>query len=255
MIKLTIWTYLITCPFLFLAGLIDSIAGGGGLISLPIYMVAGLPAHMAIATNKMSSSCGTMVTTVRFIRKGLVNVRLAIPGVCAAIAGAYLGAKVSLSLDDKVLKYILIVVLPVVAFFVMNKKVFKDHGHGRAEFNVRAVFVASIAAFVVGIYDGLYGPGTGTFLIIAFTIFAHFSVEAANAQAKVINLTTNLTSLAVFFLDGQVVIPLGIACAISNMLGNYVGSTLVMNNGTKIVKPVIILVLLLLFCKIVTELI
>ncbi len=253
--ELTIWTFLITCPFLFLAGLIDSIAGGGGLISLPIYMVAGLPAHMAIATNKMSSSCGTAVTTIRFIRKGLVNARLAIPGVCAAIAGSFLGAKISLSLDEKILKYILIVALPVVAFFVLNKNIFKDHGHGRAEFSTRSVVVATLAAFVIGIYDGVYGPGTGTFLIIAFTVFAHFSIEAANAQTKVINLTTNITSLVVFFLNGQVLIPLGIACAISNMLGNYVGSTLVMNKGTKIVKPVILLVLVMLFGKILTEVI
>lgn len=247
-------TFVIVCPFVFLAGLIDSIAGGGGLISLPIYMIAGVPPHMAIATNKLSSACGTALTTIRFIRNGLVNIKLAIPSVCAAILGSFLGARISLALDEKVLKYIMIVALPIVAFFVLNKSIFRDNGQGKATFTRRAVIVASSAAFVIGMYDGMYGPGTGTFLIIAFTVFAHFGIEASNAQAKVINLTTNLTSLTVFFLNGQVLIGLGIAAAASNMLGNYIGSTLVMSKGARIVKPVIILVLILLFVKIVTEL-
>ena len=85
---LTVKTFLIVCPLLFLAGFVDSIAGGGGLISLPAYLFAGLPVHMAIGTNKLSSACGTSLTTVRFIRKGLVRWRLAIPGVGAAIAGS-----------------------------------------------------------------------------------------------------------------------------------------------------------------------
>ena len=105
------------------------------------------------------------------------------------------------------------------------------------------------SAFVIGIYDGIYGPGTGTFLIIAFTVFAKLSVTSANAQAKVINLTTNITSLAIFLLHGQVVILLGLAAAACNMAGNYAGSGMVMDKGAKIVRPVIIFVLALLLLR------
>ena len=100
-------------------------------------------------------------------------------------------------------------------------------------------------------YDGFYGPGTGTFLIIAFTVFARMTVGSANAQAKVINLTSNITSLTVFLLNGQVLIPLGLAAAVCNMAGNWVGSGLAISKGTKIVRPVILLVLLLLLAKII----
>ena len=246
---LTPVTFLIICPLLFLAGLVDSIGGGGGLISLPAYLLAGLPVHQAIATNKLSSSCGTCLSTVRFLRRGLVNLKLAIPSVAAALVGSSLGARFSLLVSEDIMKYILFAVLPVAAFFVLNRHLFSDRA-GKAEVNRRTMMVCILSALVIGGYDGFYGPGTGTFLIIAFTVFARMSVPAANAQAKVINLTSNCASLAVFLLSGQVVFLLGIAGAVCNMAGNYLGAGLAMTKGTKIVRPVILVVLLLLLVKI-----
>ncbi|MBR0267578.1 MAG: TSUP family transporter [Clostridia bacterium] len=243
--------FLIVCPLLFLAGLVDSIGGGGGLISLPAYLFAGLPVHMAIATNKLSSACGTSLATARFIRKGLVNFRLALPSVVAAVAGSALGAKLSLSVSETVMKYILLGVLPVAAFFVLNRKWFRDDGKHAAVADRRTWIICVISAFVIGMYDGFYGPGTGTFLIIAFTAFARMTVGSANAQAKVINLTSNITSLTVFLLNGQVLFPLGLAAAACNMAGNWVGSGLAITKGAKIVRPVILLVLALLLAKII----
>ena len=248
--QLTPVMFLIVCPLLFLAGLVDSIGGGGGLISLPAYLFAGLPAHMAIATNKLSSACGTSLATARFIRKGLVNLRLAVPSVIMAVAGSSLGAKLSLLVDEAVLKYILLGVLPVAAFFVLNRHLFRDDGQQSAAADRKTLIVCSISAFVIGMYDGFYGPGTGTFLIIAFTVFTRMTVGSANAQAKVINLTSNITSLTVFLLNGQVLIPLGLAGAVCNMAGAWVGSGLAISKGVRIVRPVILLVLLLLLIKI-----
>ena len=113
--------------------------------------------------------------------------------------------------------------------------------------------MAAAAAFIIGVYDGFYGPGTGTFLIIAFTVFAKMGITSANAQTKVINLTTNITSLTIFLLHGQVIIPLGIAAALCNMAGNYIGAGLAMNKGSKIVRPVILLDLGLLLFKIIAS--
>ena len=248
--RLTPEMFLIVCPLLFLAGLVDSIGGGGGLISLPAYLFAGLPAHMAIATNKLSSACGTTLATARFIRKGLVNFRLAVPSVMMAAAGSSLGARLSLLVDEAVLKYILLGVLPIAAFFVLNRHLFRDGGQPAAA-DRKTLAVCCISAFVIGMYDGFYGPGTGTFLIIAFTVFTRMAVGSANAQAKVINLTSNITSLAVFLLNGQVLIPLGLAGAAWNMAGAWVGSGLAMSKGVKIVRPVILLVLALLLAKII----
>lgn len=247
---LTPQTFLIVCPMLFLAGLVDAIGGGGGLISLPAYLLAGVPVHQAIATNKMSSTCGTCLTTLQFIRRKLVNWRLAPPTVLAAVLGSSLGANLSLSMADGIMEKILFAVLPVVAFVVLNPKIFHDNSDQDFQLNVKAWITATVSAFAVGVYDGFYGPGTGTFLIIAFTVFTRMDLRSANAQAKVINLTTNITSLTIFLLNGQVVFLLGLAAAVCNMAGNYVGANLALTKGSRITRPVIVLVLGLLFLKV-----
>ena len=245
--------FLIVCPLLFLAGFVDAIAGGGGLISLPAYLLAGLPTHLAIGTNKLSSACGTSLTTLRFIRKGLVRWRLALPGVAAAMLGSSLGSRLSLAADERLIRGLLLVVLPVAAFLVLNPRLFPDREKDEEISAGRTLAVCLISALVIGFYDGFYGPGTGPFLIVAFTVFARLSVGTANAQAKVINLTTNLTALAVFLRGGTVVAPLGLAAAACNMLGNYLGSGLAMSKGAKITRPIILAVLALLLVKIVTD--
>ena len=246
---LTPQTFLIVCPMLFLAGLVDAIGGGGGLISLPAYLLAGLPIHNAIATNTLSSTCGTALTTVRFIRQGLVNWRIAIPTIFCAIGGSSLGANLSMTVPESVMQAVLFVVLPVVAIIVLSPKTFCDRAPEQ-KLDKKLWITALASAFVVGIYDGFYGPGTGTFLIIAFTVFAKLDIRTANAQTKVINLTTNITSLTIFLLNGQPVILLGLAAAACNMAGNYVGASLALTKGSKITRPVILLVLVLLFLKV-----
>ncbi|MCR5567315.1 MAG: TSUP family transporter [Clostridiales bacterium] len=249
--NLTPVSFLIVCPMLFLAGFVDAIGGGGGLISLPAYLFAGLPVHQAIATNKLSSACGTSLSVIRFLRNGLVNLKLALPAVAAAFAGSSMGARLSLAVSEDAMKYTLFIVLPAAAFVVLNRHLFGDGG-GEAKADRRTVVVCILSALVIGAYDGFYGPGTGTFLIIAFTVLAKMSVPAANAQAKVINLTSNITSLAVFLLNGQVVLLLGLAGAVCNMAGNWLGSGLAITKGAKIVRPVILIVLVLLLIKILT---
>ena len=242
--------FLIVCPMLFLAGLVDAIGGGGGLISLPAYLLAGVPIHQTIATNKLSSTCGTTLATVRFIKEGLVNWKLAVPTIVVAMLGSSLGANLSMAVEEGIMEKVLFVVLPVVAFIVLNPKIFHDNEKAELVLSKKVWITAVASAFLVGVYDGFYGPGTGTFLIIAFTVFAKLDIRSANAQAKVINLTTNVTSLAIFLMNGQALIPLGLAAAVCNMAGNYVGAGLALTKGSKITRPVIVLVLSLLFLKI-----
>nr|MBQ8243812.1 TSUP family transporter [Oscillospiraceae bacterium] len=247
---LTPQTFLIVCPMLFLAGFVDAIGGGGGLISLPAYLLAGVPIHQTIATNKLSSTCGTALATVRFIKEGLVNWKLAAPTIVFAMLGSSLGAKASMAAPEGIMEAVLFVALPVVAFIVLNPKIFHDNEAREMVLDRKLYLVAMASAFVVGLYDGFYGPGTGTFLIIAFTVFAKLDLKTSNAQAKIINLTTNITSLVIFLTSGQVVVLLGLAAAVCNMAGNYLGAGLALTKGSKITRPVIVLVLGLLFLKV-----
>ena len=251
--ELTLKMFLIVCPLTFLAGMVDAIGGGGGIISLPAYLIAGLPVHMALGTNKLSACGGATASAYRMAKNKHIDIKLAIPTVIAALIGSSLGAKISLGLDDKLLVYLMLIVLPICAFVVLNKNLFSDNKKERDVSETKKYIIATLVAFVIGIYDGVYGPGTGTFLIIAFTVLVNLSITSANGQAKAINLATNIGALVVFLSNGTVVPLLGLAGTACNMLGAYIGIGLMLKNGAKIVRPSMLLVFILLLIKVFTD--
>lgn len=246
-------TFLIVCPMVFLAGFIDAIAGGGGLISLPAYILAGIPMHGAVATNKLSSSTGTMISTLRLCRHSKIDGKLIIPAVVLAMTGAATGSQLSLLVNERILKQILLVVLPVTAFFVLRKNAFVAETEVTCN-RKKTMLICWLAATLIGAYDGFYGPGTGTFYMIVFLGMAHLSAMDAAVNTKILNLTSNVTSLVVFLWHGECYMLLGLVASLFSIAGHYIGSGMVMKNGTKIIRPVILAVLVLLFIKVITEL-
>ena len=251
--EVTITQYAIVAVMIFLAGFVDAIAGGGGLISLPTYLLIGVPPQYALGTNKMGSFWGTALSAWRFTKNGFINWKKAVFFAAAAMLGSGIGANLTLLLPEAIVGKIILVSLPVVAAIVIFDRKMGDDSRAGTIPERRQFRLTLLIALVIGMYDGFYGPGTGTFLIIAFTAFARLSVGEANAQAKAINLSTNLSSLAVFLAGGQVVIPLGLAAAACNMLGNYIGSGLALSRGAKITRPIILTVLGLLLIKLLYE--
>lgn len=243
--------YLIVCPLVFLAGFIDAIAGGGGLISLPAYLLAGLPAHEAIATNKLSSCMGTTISAYHYYTKGFMKWKLCLPGIIMAFLGSYLGSNLSLLIEEKMLKTFLLIVLPLVGLYVLKGNTLKDTSD-QLVWERKLYIQCATISFVVGIYDGLYGPGTGTFLMILLTGICHLDLNSAQGSTKAINLTTNITALSVFLLNGKALIPLGLIAGLCNMVGNYLGSHLFIKKGSTFTKPIILIVLMLLIIKVIT---
>ena len=248
--ELKLATFLTVCPLVFLAGFVDAIGGGGGLISLPAYLLAGVPTHFALATNKLSSASGTLISTIRICRSIRIRWKLALPAVVCALVGSYIGTNLSLLTDERILQYILMIVLPVAAFFVLRKNSLVSEKPKRLD-EKKEMAISWISAFLIGIYDGFYGPGTGTFLILIFMGLAHMTSLEAAAYTKIINLSSNISSLLTFLLSGQVVLPLGFAAAVFSIAGHYTGAGMVLKNGTKIIRPIILAVLVLLFIKII----
>lgn len=253
-------TLLIVCPLVFLSGVVDSIAGGGGLISLTAYLLAGLPAHLAIGTNKLSAAFGTAVATGRMARAGFIKLRLAAPAVVGALVGSAIGARLALLTPEGVFQIVMIVALPVTAFFVLRNQALKSDNASSAEqhANISAnkqFAIVALCAFAIGMYDGFYGPGTGTFMLIAFTAAAKLSVREASGQVKAANLASNVAGLVTFILAGEVWWALGLTAAVFAMAGNYIGAGLVVKDGGKIVRPIIIVVLCLLFVKVIYDLV
>lgn len=248
---LSIITFLIVCPLTFLGGFVDAVAGGGGLISLPAYMIAGLPVHNAIATNKLSSGMGTTVATYRLASLGYIPWRKAALCIVMAIIGSSTGAKLALMVDADLFKKLMLVIIPATAIYVMRNKNMDEPKEPLAD--RKTVIRASLVALLIGVYDGFYGPGTGTFLILLLSGFAHISLKESNGIAKSINLTTNLSSLAVYLMNGKVIILLGLAGGLFGIVGNYIGVTFFKNKGAKAVRPLMIVVLVIFFIKILTE--
>lgn len=251
--EVSLHTSLIVCPLIFLAGLMDAVVGGGGLISLPAYLAAGLPPHMATATNKCSSVFGAVVSAVRFFRGGKVH-RAALLAAGLALPGSWLGALLNLSLSERYLHYVLVAALPVTAVFLLAKRDFGTESRVDQLSPGRLAALCGVIGFVLGLYDGFFGPGAGTFLILAFTALTGFDLVTASGNAKIVNLCSNLAAFVTFATSGQILWTVGLPAALFSILGHFTGSTLALAKGVKVIRPMFFVVLLLLLIRIVSDL-
>ena len=245
--------FLIVCPLAFVAGFVDSIAGGGGLISLPAFILAGLPVHNAIGTNKLASTMGTTIATIKYAINGYMVKAFVVVGVACGLFGSFVGSNLALIADEMFIRVFMLVVIPPTAFFVLRTKSLDKFAknplpHGKA------VAVTAGAALVIGVYDGFFGPGTGTFLMLLLTALGHQSVRTAAGTTKAINLSTNVAALVVFLVNGAVWLPLGLAAGVFNIAGNYLGASKFTKSGSSIARPVMLVVLAIFAAKLVFDL-
>lgn len=250
-IELNIFMFLIVCPLVGLAGFVDAVAGGGGLISLPAYMLIGIPPAYAIGTNKVSSAMGTSIATYRYARMGYIKPKLCISAVIFALLGSWLGAELTLAMSDEFLKIFMLIALPLLAIYVIRKKSFSGD---KEPYKLSVtIILTSVISLFMGVYDGFYGPGTGTFLMLMLTGIAHYSLDDATGTTKVINLSTNIAALVTFLLNGVIILPLGLAAGVFNIIGAYLGTKMYKSKGINIARPLIIVVICIFFVKIILE--
>ena len=247
----SLWTVALICLGVFLAGLVDAIGGGGGLISLPMYMMAGLPQHFSLGTNKMSACLGTVASTVRYIKNGFVRWDLALVSIPLAMAGAWLGTKAQLLVPEDYLRYLLLAVLPLVAVVMLRKKNLPETAGEISPVAQR--LIVWLSCLVIGVYDGFYGPGTGTFLLLCFCYLGKMDLRTASGNMKVVNLSSNVGALLTSLAAGKVLVPIGLLAAVFSVAGQYLGAGLILKNGSKLVRPVLFVVLGMLCVKVLWE--
>ena len=238
--------------FIFLAGFVDSIAGGGGIISLPAYFAAGLPPHIALATNKFSGFIGTSTAVLRYYRAGKIHLRIGLLAALGALIGSAIGAKIALLVSETAIRSVMLVMVPVVlAVFLLKDRIFPpSESDGAAKLQgLKSVVIGA----GIGCYDGFFGPGTGTFLAIAFYFFLRLDLVTASANARLTNLASNAGSLAVFLYHGKVLFPLAFFTALAGIAGNILGSELAIANGERIVRPLTVVVLILLLGEVIRQ--
>ncbi len=248
-------TCLIVCPLVFLAGFVDSVAGGGGIISLPAYLMAGLPAHLAAGTNKVVNGCGTLMATTKYFRNGKVRIRAAAAAAAGALLGSVIGAQLASMIPEATLKTIMLVALPCVAVFLVIKRDFGgDDTTADTLAPGRELVISALIGLGVGCYDGLLGPGTGTFMIICFTAFLSMDLLTASGCAKAANLASNIGSAVVWILHGSVLWKLAVPAIVCNILGAWFGARYAIRGGSKKVRSMMFIVLGLLFLKMLYDL-
>ena len=226
----------------FAAGWIDAVVGGGGLIQLPaLLLVPQLAPVQALATNKLASIAGTATSSLTYYRRVKPDLRTALPMAGLALAGSFGGAAVATVLPTEVFKPIIVVALAAVAVFVAVRP--KLGAATSLRFTGRRHLVVACAlGIVIGFYDGMLGPGTGAFLVIALVSVVGYDFIASSAKAKIVNFATNLGALALFIPTGAVVWGLGLCLAAANVAGSYLGSRTAIAKGTGFVRVVFLVV-------------
>jgi uncharacterized protein len=243
-------TIVLLCLASLGAGTVDAIAGGGGLITLPALLAAGLSPHQALATNKGQSMWGSGAALVAFWRAGRVDRKQAPVNFSLGFAGSFGGAALVSMIDKDALRPIVIAMLIGAALLLVVRKPSREADAPDAKW-----WVAALLALVVGAYDGFFGPGTGTFLIVGFVALCGRSLVHASADAKVVNFASNVAAVAVFANAGYIVWPLALAMAFGQLLGGVIGAQLAMRGGERIVRGVVLCTSGALIVKLVADLI
>lgn len=230
---LAIHAYFLLAGAAFVGGFVDSIAGGGGIITVPVLLSIGLPVPLALGTNKLQAAFGSFTASVNYIRKDLADLRDTLPGILFTAIGASAGALALQRCDPAFLARVVPIMLIAIFIYLLLSPKF-----GQTERRARMKRHAFYAAFglLIGFYDGFFGPGTGNFWTIAFVVVLGLNLKNATAHTKIMNFTSNIISLAVFIHGGNVLFKVGLIMAAGQLVGAYLGSHLVITRGVKFVK-------------------
>lgn len=233
----------------FVAGTVDAIAGGGGLLTLPALLFAGLPPHLALGTNKGQSVFGSFAALVRFARGGLVDGRRAAVGFPLGLAGSLCGAALVLAVPPRVLRGVVLALLVAAAAFVAFRHASRPRASAEPAPRRERLVLAGAIALAIGAYDGFFGPGTGTFLIVAFVALLGDGLTRASAGAKVVNFASNLAAVALFAARGVVAWHVALPMAGAQLLGGWLGAHLTLRRGDALVRRAAVVTALALALK------
>lgn len=228
------------------AGFIDAIAGGGGLITIPALLMAGLPPALALGTNKLQACGGSFAASLYFLRQGAVKLAEVWLILLLTFVGAALGSALIQLVDSSLIKKALpFLILAIGLYFLFTPKLGEEDKKQRI---LHRTFAFS-AGFGIGFYDGFFGPGTGSMFSLAFVMLLGFNLTKATAHAKVLNFTSNIASLLIFIWGGQILWTLGFAMMLGQIIGANLGAKMVLTKGKTLIRPMVVIMSLLMTIK------
>jgi uncharacterized membrane protein YfcA len=241
------------CVAGFAAAFVDSIAGGGGLISLPAFMAAGIPTHFALGTNKFSATWASFTSSIKYTTSGKVNFKFLKYLLPFTLIGAAIGVKTALMIDSKYLRPLVLVLVFAVGIYTLFSKTIGRENRFEG-LNKKNITLGIVLALVIGFYDGFFGPGTGSFLIFGLIGIFGFDFINAGGNARVMNFASNIMSLALFALQGKIDYLYGIPVAAAMIIGARMGTVFALKKGAKYIKPIFITMSLAVAAKMIIDL-
>jgi len=238
-------TYVILFIAAFLASLIDSIAGGGGLLTTPAMLLVGINPLNTLATNKFQSCFGTFTSTYNYYKNGLLTEPKRFLYFFLSFGGSMIGTYLVSRISNELLESIIpILLISAAVFFILNR------GPSTSNKSSSLLFIFNVIVILIGFYDGFFGPGTGSFFVLAFVIIKGISIMEATAITKLLNFASNFAAFLIFALKGYVIWELGLIMAVAQIGGANLGSRFAISNGEKVVRPVLVIVSILLSIRI-----
>lgn len=244
---------LIIVPVFFIAGVIDSIGGGGGLIALPTYLMIGLPIRTAYGCNKLQAGLGNLVAAIKYFKKNMVDLRIALISAITAMIGSYIGTKIIFLLPEATIQKAITIALPAIALVMVLRKTDARNIVMKSDITGKTAVQALIVGLIMGFYSSLFGPGVGTVAIIAFTMIMHYDARVASGNGKVLIVITNAIALVSYIKTGNVAYEIAAPAALSAIAGNLIGVNLAIKNGEKIIKPIMLVIVVLTVIKFALE--
>ncbi len=230
-------------PLLFIAGVLDGIAGGGGIIALPAYLLTGMPVHSAYACNKLQSGMGTLTSGLKYIKEGLVDLKVALIALPCTILSAFVATKVILNLDSEKVKLIIACCIPIAVIMMFLKRKLSSKPTQKRDLNKQTVLLSMVSGVVLGSYDALFGPGGGTVAMIMFSLLLNYDLRVGCGNGKVVIVASNATAVVNYILSGHMIWLIAIPATLSNMAGSYVGAGMAVKKGEKIVFPAMLTII------------
>jgi uncharacterized protein len=240
------WFYPIIFSVGFLAGLVDSIAGGGGMITVPVLLAFGVPPQATLGTNKFQASFGSFTAALYHVRQKVVDLKDALPGIIFTLIGAAAGTLLVQWIDNSALETIIpFLLLAIAVYFLFSPKIGDAETHSRMP---RVVYYA-VFGLSLGFYDGFFGPGVGSFWAIAFVLLLGFHLTKATGYTKLMNFVSNIVSLLLFLIKGNVLFAIGLTMAAGQIIGSRLGSGIVIEKGARFIRPIYLIIVLLTMIK------
>lgn len=242
----------IICIAGFFAAFVDSMVGGGGMISIPALLATGMPTHLALGTNKFAASSGAVSSVFHYFKSGNLNKKILLPLIPLSVIGSCIGVLCVLAIDPSFLKSVIIILIVIMVFYsLFNRKLGLVDNYTQHTPHEQLKGQGFSAA--IGFYDGFFGPGTGSFLIMMLIHVFKLDFKKAAANGKALNLASNLSALVLFFVNRQIMFSVGIPMAFFMIIGARMGTLFALKKGTRWIKPIFTLVSIALVLKMIIE--